>query len=503
MGRFERGAGILLHITSLPSKYGIGDLGKEAFAFVDFLSDRHQKYWQILPLSIIEEGQFYSPYSSPSAFAGNWFIISPDKLLETGLIRKSDIQGIPLCKPGKVQYNTVFISKSQLLDKAFTNFTQIPPEDPLKQAYKSFDAQQSYWLDTFALFISLKQMFVGKSWHQWPLELKHKDSYALEKYQLKLEMEIYFQKFVQFIFHQQWFALKKYCNTHNIIIIGDLPIYVNFDSVDVWWNPEIFKLNNELEMLKVAGVPPDYFSETGQLWGMPVYNWNYLKKTGYAWWHQRFGRNLELYDIVRLDHFRGFSSYWEIPAEEKTAIHGSWQPGPGHTLFDSLKSAFHHLPVIAEDLGEIDEAVHHLRDQYHFPGMKVFQFGFEEDMATSMHAPHNYPQNAVVYSGTHDNNTLRGWYREKGDTKKKKRLRQYLNGWVWCKNIHKKVIHILYRSTADMVIIPMQDVLGLGRKAMMNKPSTIGKNWQWQLRKNPKKKDYARYLKKLVLMFNR
>lgn len=472
----KRAAGILLHITSLPSKYGMGDLGNDAYAFADFLHRAGQKYWQVLPLTPIDADQGFSPYSSVSSMAGNVWLISADKLFEDGYLNKADLDVGVIAAADRINYTKVLQLKSKLLAKAFKS-----TKAQRKAAFEAFCDREAYWLDDYAIYMALKGHHKNKSWAQWPETFKSRNLKTLLKFSSEQQEAINYIKWLQFQFFHQWKDLKRYCNDLNVHIVGDLPFYVSYDSVDVWSRQEIFKLKKNGAMDGVAGVPPDYFNKDGQLWGMPVYHWEVLKEQGYDWWIRRIKKNMELVDLLRLDHFRAFADYWEVPAKEKTAVRGEWKLGPGEHFFSVLKQEFGKLPFIAEDLGDISDQVYELRDKFQLPGMKVLQFGFGDQAAQSDHAPHNFEPNFFVYTGTHDNNTTVGWYRTELKDKIRDQIRAYTNTTLSEKNIHEALIRMAYASVAKTVIIPMQDILGLDEGARMNVPASTSKNWQWRL----------------------
>ena len=468
-------SGILLHPTSLPNRYGIGDLGKSAYDFVDFLHATGCNLWQTLPLGPTGYGD--SPYQSFSTFAGNPYLISPDFLLKEGLLHSNDLTEDLDDPGGFVDYGRVIGWKLNLLEKAFTRFTHDP-----KLGQREFDIflkKNADWLEDYALFRAIKEAKGGGSWENWDEDLRNREKSALAKTKKELKPAIERFSFYQFLFFHQWDALRKYANAKNIQIIGDIPIFVSYDSSDVWANPELFFLNEQKKPSVVAGVPPDYFSKTGQLWGNPLYKWEKHKETNYKWWVKRMSAILDMVDIVRLDHFRGFAGYWEIPAGETTAENGRWVPGPGEDLFNVLKAELGELPIIAEDLGEITPDVFELRDQFNLPGMKILQFGFTDE--SNPFLPHHYPENCVAYTGTHDNDTARGWY-ESADEHEKDFARRYLSvdgsDFAW------DLIRALWKSKANTVIAPMQDLLNLGTEARMNYPSSLGGNWSWRMREN-------------------
>lgn len=477
----RRGSGLLLHITSLPSPYGIGDLGPCAYKFVDFLSETKQSFWQILPLNPTSGAFGNSPYSSPSAFAGNPLLISPDLLLEDGFISKSDIEGDSSFSNERVDYSAATEYKCKLLGIAYENYKKKRGKD---YEFERFSNENSYWLGDHALFISLKENFSRIVWSDWPEDIRNGNESAIKEWKEKLKDRILMRKFFQYLFFKQWFSLKTYCNGKNIRIIGDVPIYVNYDSSEVWTNPRIFKLDDNKRPTFVAGVPPDYFSNKGQLWGNPVYRWNVLRENGYSWWIRRIEHNLKLFDIIRLDHFRGFVAYWEVPAGEETAINGRWIEVPVEDFFGTLFRRFPFLPIIAEDLGIITPDVREIMNLLEFPGMKLLIFAFGDDFPNGAYLPHNYTKNCVVYTGTHDNNTVKGWFTREARPEDRKRLFKYIGREVKEENIHLEFMRLAMRSIANTVIIPMQDILGLGEEAKMNLPATSRGNWQWRLLPN-------------------
>ncbi|MDZ7291622.1 MAG: 4-alpha-glucanotransferase [candidate division KSB1 bacterium] len=496
----NRGSGILLHITSLPSSYGIGDLGPCAYQFADFLISARQCFWQILPLNPTCTAMGNSPYSSYSAFAGNPLLISPDFLVRDGFLRRSNIPRYAPRRDDRVDYEAVIEHKKKLLAVAYGKNKRRLEKD---HKFQWFCHENSNWLEDYALFMALKEHFNEFDWSSWPKELRDREKRALGEYKKKFADRIRQEKFTQYLFFQQWFALKNYCKSKNLQFIGDLPIYVSYDSADVWANPELFKLDDQKRPIGVAGVPPDYFSETGQLWGNPVYRWDTLQATRYAWWAKRLEHNLKLFDIIRLDHFRGFVAYWEVPASEETAENGRWIKAPVEDFFSTLFRHFPSLPIIAEDLGEITPDVREIIHRFGLPGMRILMFAFGEDLATSIHAPHNYPENCVVYTGTHDNNTVKGWFTREASAEEKKKLIGYLGREVTEKTVHLELIRLVMSSVAKMVIIPMQDVLGLGRKARMNFPGTPKGNWGWRLRVGQLTPSLAQRLGEMTKIYGR
>jgi 4-alpha-glucanotransferase len=496
-----RKAGILLHISSLPGGYYIGDMGPEAYKFVDFLVLSGQTYWQILPINQVIKNKAYSPYSPVSAFAGNTLLISPELIKDLGLIEKLPVKK-RFFNNSQVDFERAELLKGQILDKAFKNFT----EGKHTELYKEFDQfclEEKYWLNTYSLFITFKSLNNYNPWNLWETKYKNRDEDAIKWAQENYAEQIESIKFSQFLFLKQWKSLKEYCNRNGIKIFGDIPIYIGFDSADVWSHPEYFKLNRQKGPLGIAGVPPDYFNDTGQLWEMPVYNWDVNKRAKYDWWIERVRKNIQLFDLLRIDHFRGFSDFWEVPATEKTAINGKWVKGPGKDFFDALKNEFHELPFVAEDLGEIDQPVYDLRDRYHFPGMSVLMFTFGDDTSYSVHSPHNFRPNTVAYTGTHDNNTVKGWYKNEIGKKQKMRINLYAGRKISSSGISRELIRLAYQSVAKLVIVPMQDILGLGIKARMNIPSVEKGNWGWRLTKKQLRKKNIKTLRKWAEIYGR
>jgi len=475
----NRGSGILLHVTSLPSPYGIGDLGPAAYRFADFLTAAKQCFWQILPLNPTHTAQGNSPYSSHSAFAGNPLLISPEFLVREGYLKPADVSRPSHLPADHVDYDAVFAFKKRLLARAYEkNKNRLSKDHELNHFYH----ENGHWLDNYALFVALKEHFNEVAWGNWPKVWRDRNPRVLRQAQKKFRHKILQEKFIQYLFYQQWFALKNYCKNKNLQFIGDLPIYVSYDSADVWANSEFFKLDGEKKPLGVAGVPPDYFSATGQLWGNPVYRWEALRGKKYVWWAKRLEHNLNMYDIIRLDHFRGFVAFWEVPAGEDTAVNGQWVKAPVEDFFKTLFRHFPSLNIIAEDLGEITPDVRETIHRFGLPGMRIAMFAFDEDTAASIHAPHNYPQHCVVYTGTHDNNTVRGWFKSEAGAESRKKLSAYLGREINEKTAPFELIRLAMSSVAKMVIVPMQDVLGLGEKTRMNFPGTLNGNWGWRLR---------------------
>ncbi len=496
----KRGSGILLHITSLPSPYGIGDLGPGAFRFVDFLHESGQSCWQILPLNPTCGAYGNSPYSSFSAFAGNTLLISPEFMARDGFLREADIQPPTKTADNRADHIKADKYKEQIFSTAFDN---IKEKLAGHHDFQNFCRENSDWLDDYSIFISIKKELGGIEWSRWPRELRERNTGAVREWSERSEEAILKVKFLQYIFFSQWRSLKGYCEDKGIKIFGDIPIYVNHDSSDVWSNPEIFRLDKEGRPELVAGVPPDYFSETGQLWGHPVYDWPKLKESGYAWWIKRIEHNLKLLHLFRLDHFRGFVGYWAVKAGEETAVNGKWQKAPADDFFNTLLKHFKELPVIAEDLGTITPDVREVMNSFGFPGMKVLLFAFGDDLSSNPYAPHNHTKNCVVYTGTHDNNTIKGWFKNELDNEGRERLLSYLGRRVSARSIHWEFIRLAMMSVADTVIIPMQDILGLGGKERMNLPGKAHGNWRWRLAPEKLTPELTTRLKEITGIYGR
>lgn len=491
----QRRSGILLHITALPSEFGIGDLGPGAYWFADFLVSARQSLWQILPLNPTDSACQHSPYSSFSAFAGNPWLISPELLLEDGLLVKDDLQDKPDFPPGRVDYARVIAYKEKLFDKACERFRR---EKRLHKEFRIFQKNNAFWLRDYALFTAIKESLEGVIWTDWPDELRNRNREALRDFELAFTEQVDKAGFLQFIFFRQWEKLRVYCRQRGIGLIGDMPSYVNWDSADAWANPENFKIDAQHNPLSVAGVPPDYFSETGQRWGNPVYDWDKLKASGYSWWIARIRHNLEMCDYLRIDHFRGFVQCWEIPAGEPLASSGKWVDVPARDFLDTLRKTFNPLPVIAEDLGIITDDVREVMKAYGLPGMKVLLFAFGEDLRKHPYLPHNFDPHCVVYTGTHDNNTVRGWFENESGLKEKENLFTYIGRAVDGKDVHWAFIELALMSKADTAIVPMQDVLGLGQEARFNKPATTQGNWQWRMPEGAVDRDVVQRLRELT-----
>jgi 4-alpha-glucanotransferase len=476
---FTRASGVLLHPTSLPGKYGIGDFGPEAFGFVDFLQRAGQAYWQILPLGPTGYGD--SPYQSFSAFAGNTNLISPEKLFEARLLKQDDLDGMPGFGGGRVDYGKVHDWKGLILRQAFQQF-RTGSENNLREDFEAFCLDNAGWLDDYALYRAVQSAKNHKPWYEWEKELRLRDEAALSRARVETSGEIEAQKFYQFVFFRQWSELKSYANDRGVSIIGDVPIFVALDSADVWHNPREFKLNEDGSPKVVAGVPADYFSKTGQRWGNPIYDWDEMRDNGFRWWIERVRHTLKMVDIIRVDHFRGFAAAWEIPGGDKTAENGQWVTVPGRELFTALREKFGELPVMAEDLGVITDDVRSLRDEFEFPGMRILQYAFGSGSGSD-YLPHNYVRNCVVYTGTHDNDTVVGWFKSlRGRSLTPGGEREYCLRYLDSdgKQIHRDFIRAAWASIADTAIAPLQDVLGLGNDARMNLPASTSGNWNWR-----------------------
>ena len=471
----KRQSGVLMHISSLPGKYGIGSFGQSAYDFVDFLVRTKQRYWQILPLGTTSYGD--SPYQSFSAFAGNTYFIDFDILIEEGLLNEADVKGADFGDdPRKVDYAKIFDARRPIMEKAVARFLKA---DDLSD-YESFVEQNTAWLEVFAEYMAIKEHFDNLAWTEWPDEaIRRREAASLTSYREKLADKLTYHRVTQYLFFKQWLRLKAYANEHHIEIVGDMPIYVAADSADVWAQPHFFKTDAVGKPTWVAGCPPDEFSETGQLWGNPIYDWEAMDKDGYAWWIERLRESFKIYDIVRIDHFRGFESYWEVPAGSETSASGKWVKGPDYKLFAAVKEALGDLNIIAEDLGFMTDEVIELRERTGFPGMKILQFAFNPD-DESIDSPHLAPNNSVMYTGTHDNNTVLGWYKDEIDDATRQYMAQYTNRKEY-ETVPHAMLRTIFASVSFMAIATMQDLLELDSAARMNYPSTIGGNWTWRM----------------------
>ena len=487
---FPRASGVLLHVTSLPGPYGIGDLGPSASRFVDFLAAARQSIWQVLPLGPTGYGN--SPYQCFSAFAGNPLLISPDSLAEAGLLTPADLADVPTFPDAEVDFPSVILFKRALLERAFRRFSPTP-------AFDAFRARHAEWLEPFARFMALKEANGNVSWTRWDPAFSASDD------------AIAFHRFLQFHFFEQWTRLRDYAHAHRIRIMGDIPIYVAHDSADVWANRSLFDLASDGAPNHVAGVPPDYFSATGQLWGNPIYRWDVMQSSGFAWWIERMRATLEIFDMVRLDHFRGFEAYWEVPGADLTAINGRWVKAPGVLLLQALERALGDLPIVAENLGVITPEVEAIRERFHLPGMSVLQFAFGGDPQAPSFRPHNYPRERVAYTGTHDNDTTLGWWTSQGigdSTRSAAEIeheravcRAYLN--TEAREIHWDFIRAVLSSVANTALVPAQDLLGLGSDARMNLPGSIRGNWRWRALPGALTTEIAQRLGTLVELYER
>ncbi|MEL6581101.1 MAG: 4-alpha-glucanotransferase [Cyanobacteria bacterium J06621_12] len=494
-----RASGVLLHPTSLPSRFGIGDLGENAYRFVDFLANSDQQIWQILPIGPTGYGN--SPYLSYSALAGNPLLISPAILQQQDLLTSEELDRVPDFPLDQVDFAGVIEAKMPLLRQASDRFkASASAED--KDELARFCNRHNDWLSDYALFMALKEAHGGKGWNQWSADIASRQPQAMAEWAGSLADEIFFHKFVQYQFYCQWQNLRHYANKKGIQLFGDIPIYVAHDSVDVWAHRDIFRLDPKTgEASLMAGVPPDYFSETGQLWGNPVYNWEELKKTDFHWWIRRVEAILEYVDIIRIDHFRGFQAYWAVPQGEKTAMNGTWLDAPGDEFFQLLNKQLGKLPIVAEDLGVITPEVEALRDKFNFPGMKILQFAFDDDRANGF-LPYNYTnRNCVVYTGTHDNNTTVGWFYERSP-EAQANVTNYL-GCVGDDGIHWAMIRLALGSVGNTVVLPFQDILGLGTDAKMNTPSQPTGNWSWRCRAEAFNDELSGRLKYLTYLYGR
>ena len=494
----NRLSGVLLHVTSLPSYGGVGDFGPAAYEFVDFLAAAKQRLWQVLPLGPTGYGS--SPYSALSAFAGNPVLISLERLVQDGWIRAERIEGLP-GHDGPADFGAAGTRKIPPIEEAAANFLD-RAGDETRARFQSFCQNNISWLPDYAMFNVLLRRFGYRSWIDWPEEYAQRKHDALTSALTEHGRELAIEQAIQFFFDEQWGALRAYCRERDIRILGDVAIFVNYDSADVWTHPELFELDEERRMIRVSGVPPDYFSATGQRWGNPLYRWGELRERGFDWWVARIRRTLVLYDMVRLDHFRGFEAYWSIAAEEETAVNGQWVKAPGHELFQRLKEVFGELPFIAEDLGLITPEVDELREHFGMPGMRILQFGFS-DRGAHLYLPHEYVPNSVAYTGTHDNNTTLGWWKEGATAEERAHVQTYLQPIEHDGDVVWAMIRAAARSVANVCIFPMQDILHLGSEARMNTPAEGSGNWTWRYRRNALHPDFATKLAALMEMTDR
>jgi 4-alpha-glucanotransferase len=495
-----RKSGLLLSVSSLPSRFGIGDPGPSAYRFVDFLADNSQRYWQILPLNPTSGGHDNSPYKSVSAFAANTLLISPDLLVSGGLLGEPDLAGAPRFLPGQVDYSAVEQYKTRLFSLAFERFRKGKGDHA---GFAVFCRENAWWLTDFSLFVALHRKFDDLPWDLWPAGIRNREPEALNQVQEELSPAIAREQFLQFVFHSQWQALHGYCMKRGVKIIGDMPIYVDYDSADVWMNPDLFQLDADRKPVVVAGVPPDYFSTTGQLWGNPLYDWEVHRQSGFAWWLRRLERALTLTDLVRIDHFRGLLAYWEVPAGAANAICGKWVPAPGYEFLTTVKARFPHIPFIAEDLGIITPDVRDLMCEFGLPGMRVLLFTFSDDLPKNPNAPHNIPAHIFLYTGTHDNAPVRGWYEQESTEEGRTRVAQYLGPQVTSQDLPDLLIRLAMISGAETTILPVQDLLCLGMEARLNTPGTESGNWRWRLTDGQITADTADRLRMMTRVYNR
>lgn len=501
MEHLNRMSGVLLHPTSFPSPYGIGDLGREAYAFIDFLEASGQHLWQILPLTHTGFGD--SPYQSFSAFAGQPLLIAPSHLVDLGLLYDNELGGCPVTEPEHIDYGAVIPWKHQIFRLAYSRFCNTgDPGDGLHRNFSEFCEENRFWLEDYALFMACKDKNGGKFWLEWEDDFRIPTDEGKAELKRQLAGDLGYYQFLQYVFFTEWRSLKKYANEHGVQIIGDVPIFVSMDSADVWANRHLFQLDSKGYPLTVAGVPPDYFSATGQLWGNPLYNWEAHEKEGFGWWISRIKTQLANTDILRIDHFRGFEACWSVPYGEETAVNGTWSKTPGAKLFQAVENALgDHLPIIAEDLGIITDEVTALREQFHFPGMKILQFAFDST-GESDYLPHRFSSTeCVCYTGTHDNDTTLGWYRNAAPECKKK-LQLYANLGPG-QDVSRGMIRLCLGSIAMYAIFPLQDVLSLGSEARMNTPGRAAGNWSWRYKKEALTPSLARELKELSILYGR
>jgi 4-alpha-glucanotransferase len=494
-----RASGILLHVTSLPGRFGIGDLGPEAHRWIDFLVRARQGFWQILPLGPISSLGHNSPYEATSAAAGNPLFISPELLRDGGLLTNEELDAFPVLPDENVDYTEVAVHKRRLLDRAYERFASGAD----KTLFGVFCKENSEWLDDFAVFTVLREKFGERPWSEWPPALRDRDAWEIGRLGDEIGSAVEREKFFQYVFFDQWSLLKRYANRRGVQILGDLPYYVGYDCADVWSHPGLFKLDAGKNRKFVAGVPPDAFSETGQLWGSPVYDWPAHKRTGYAWWISRLRRNLELFDWVRIDHFRGFASYWEVPADDDTAAGGEWVTGPGEDFFHAIHRYWPAPPLIAEDLGTITPDVRELVRKCGLPGMKVLLFSFDGDTASNPYALHNHVPDSILYTGTHDNNTVRGWFETEASDAQKKKLADYLGRMPSAADVPRDMIRLAMMSVCALAIFPMQDVLGLGERSRMNRPAVETGNWIWRMKTGEAADEVADELARLTEIYGR
>jgi 4-alpha-glucanotransferase len=495
-----RRCGVLLHVSSLPNRHGVGDFGPRAHEFIDFLADGGQEVWQMLPLAPINAGAGNSPYSSYSAFAGNTLFISPELLVRQGLLRPRDVESPPDFPLDRVDYGAAAAWREKILEQAFDN---VFPGLRADSGFAAFCRKASFWLDDYCLFAALKREHGGAPWLSWPRAVRLREPGALEQARERLGYDILRERYFQYLFSLHWDNLRDYADMRGVSLLGDVPIYVSLDSSDVWAHRELFELDREGRPIYCAGAPPDYFSETGQMWGNPVYDWDFQEKDGYSWWGNRLRHENERFNMIRLDHFRGFCGFWQVPACEPTAENGLWIPGPGARFFNAMKERVPDLSILAEDLGVITEDVVELMSEFGFPGMKILQFAFSSDMGKNAYIPHNIPVQSAVYTGTHDNNTIRGWFSDELDDEGRGRFSAYAGRHVPADNAADALIRMALGSVAALCIIPMQDYLNLGADGRMNMPGVAGGNWGWRLRPDMATKGLAERMRFLAGIYGR
>lgn len=499
MSRTRR-CGVLLHVSSLPGRHGIGDFGPTAHEFIDFLAAAGQRLWQMLPLTPINAGAGNSPYSSYSAFAGNTLFVSPDLLVRQGILHPRDMAHPPFLSKDRVDYGAAAAWREKLLEQAFDNVFAGLRAD---RGFEAFCNKEAFWLDDYCLFKALKREQGGASWLSWPRGIRLREKEALAAARERLGYDILRERYAQYLFSQHWQSLRDYAAKRGVDLLGDVPIYVSLDSSDVWSHREIFELDDEGLPIYCAGAPPDYFSETGQMWGNPVYDWERQERDGYSWWQERLRHEASRFDMLRLDHFRGFCGFWQVPACEPTAENGLWIPGPGAKFFQAMLENVPGLSILAEDLGVITEDVVALMHRFGFPGMKILQFAFSPDMGKNFYIPHNIPTHSAVYTGTHDNNTIRGWFVEDLDDEGRKRFCDYAGRGVAEDEVADAMIRMALGSVAETCVIPMQDYLNLGANGRMNMPGVAGGNWGWRMGPEAAREDLAARMRFLAGIYGR
>ena len=496
----SRRCGVLLHVSSLPNRHGIGDFGPCAHEFVDFLANGGQRVWQMLPLTPINSGAGNSPYSSYSAFAGNTLFISPELLVREGILQARDVDHPPVFFHDRVDYAMASAWRLRLLEQAFDSAF---PRLKADTAFAAFCRAESFWLEDYCLFAALKREQGGGSWLSWPRGLRLREPDVLEQARERLGYEVLRERYFQYLFKRHWDNLREYAAMREVTLLGDVPIYVSLDSCDVWAHRELFELDGEGLPIYCAGAPPDYFSSTGQMWGNPIYDWTFQERDGFAWWAERLRHESRRFDMLRLDHFRGFCGFWQVPACEPTAENGLWIPGPGERFFKAMREQIPDLSILAEDLGVITEDVVAVMSRFGFPGMKILQFAFSEDMGANSYIPHNIPVQSAVYTGTHDNNTVRGWFVEELNDEGRARVRAYAGWDVNVDNVAEALIRMALGSVAVLCVIPMQDYLNLGGDGRMNMPGVAGGNWGWRMPALADSMDLADRMRRLAGIYGR